>query len=102
MADGESKRGKDRPYWLPFVIALVMWMWLTYLFFDPTMVENTRFTFSEWVTIGYLVTVVMLVWLLIWKITLNTEVATEAVAAAAPAEKPKVRAKAKEPEGEGE
>lgn len=102
MADKESKRGKDRPYWLPFVIALVMWIWLTYLFFDPTMVENTRFTFSEWVTIGYLVTVVMLVWLLIWKITLNTEVATEAVAAAAPAERPKVKAKVKEPEVDSE
>ena len=81
MADGESKRGKDRPYWLPFVIAFVMWAWLTYLFFYPDIVENTQFTFSEWVTIGYLVTVIMLVWLLIWKITLNTEVATEAMAA---------------------
>ncbi len=82
MADGESKRGKDRPYWLPFVIAFVMWAWLTYLFFYPDIVENTQFTFSEWVTIGYLVTVIMLVWLLIWKITLNTEVTTEAMAAA--------------------
>lgn len=100
MADGESKRGRDRPYWLPFVIALVMWIWLTYLFLTPEMVDRTEFTFTEWVTIGYLVTVVMLVWLLIWKITLNTEVAAEAVAAAMPVEKPKVKAKAKKPKAE--
>ena len=96
MADGESKRGKDRPYWLPFVIAFVMWAWLTYLFFYPDIVENTQFTFSEWVTIGYLVTVIMLVWLLIWKITLNTEVTTEAMAAATAietAKKPQPKAK---------
>ncbi|NIP33533.1 MAG: hypothetical protein GWN18_01225, partial [Thermoplasmata archaeon] len=82
MADGEEKKGKSRPYWLPFVIAFVMWLVLTIFFFRPDLVELTRFTFTEWVTIGYLVTVVMLVWLLIWKITLNTEVTAEAVAAA--------------------
>jgi outer membrane biosynthesis protein TonB len=102
MADGEAKRSKGRPYWLPFVIAIVMWMALTYLFLYPEVVDNTRFTFSEWVTIGYLVTSVMLVWLFIWKITLNTEVTAEAVAAAAPAERPKAKAKVKVPEVEPE
>lgn len=79
MAEGEPKGGKQRPYWLPFVIAFVMWIALTVMFFRPDLVERTRFTFSEWVTIGYLVTVIMLVWLLIWKITLNTEVTSEVV-----------------------
>jgi outer membrane biosynthesis protein TonB len=94
MADGEAKKSKDRPYWLPFVIGLGMFVWLTYLFRNPDVVDKTQFSFSEWVTIGYLVTVVMLIWLLIWKITLNTEVATEVAVAAAAAEKPK-KAKAK-------
>jgi outer membrane biosynthesis protein TonB len=100
MADGEAKKGKDRPYWLPFVMAIVMLLWLVYLFRNPEIVDLTGRTFTEWVTIGYLVTVIMLVWLLIWKITLNTEVATEAAlatAAAAPAKKP-TRPKPKPPE----
>jgi outer membrane biosynthesis protein TonB len=99
MADGEAKKGKDRPYWLPFVLAIGMLLWLIYLFLNSDVVDKTQFSFSEWVTISYLVTVVMLIWLLIWKITLNTEVATEvateAAVAAATAEEPKKKTRPK-------
>jgi hypothetical protein len=101
MAEGEPKGGKERPYWLPFVIAFAMWIILTIMFFRPDLVDRTRFTFSEWVTIGYLVTVIMFVVLLVWKITLNTEVMAEVVEA--PKEEPpkKPRPKARPAEDEG-
>ncbi len=92
MAEGEVRKGKDRPYPLPFVIALVMWVWLTYLFWVPEMVDRTQFTFSQWVTIGYLVTVIMLAWLVIWKVTIDTEVAVP-VPVEEPPKKPKAKAK---------
>jgi hypothetical protein len=96
MAEGEPKGGKDRPYAAPFLVAIVMWAWLSYLFIDPDMVERSGFTFTEWVTIGYLVTVLMLVVLLIWKITLNTEVATQAMTVAEEVEeRPKAKTKAR-------
>jgi hypothetical protein len=76
MAEGESKGRKARPYWLPFLIALVMFIALNIFYFRPELVERTMFSFRTWVTIGYLVIVVMLAWLFIWKITLNTEVAS--------------------------
>ncbi len=100
MAEGEPKGGKERPYWLPFVIAFAMWIILTIMFFRPDLVERTRFTFSEWVTIGYLVTVIMLVWLLVWKITLNTEVTAEVVQASEEekVKKPKTKARPVEEE----
>jgi len=98
MAEGEVTKAKERPYPLPFVIALGMWLWLTYLFIDPGMVDRTQFTFNQWVTIGYLVTVVMLAWLVIWKVTIDTE-----VAAPAPVEEPPKKPKAKaKPAAEGE
>jgi hypothetical protein len=94
MADGEPKGGKDRPYWLPFVIAVAMWAWLTYMFLYPDLIETSPLTFTEWVTIGYLVTVIMLVWLLIWKITLNTQVAAGAMVVADEVkERPRKKAK---------
>ncbi len=94
MADGEGKKGKSRPYWLPFVIAFAMLMILTFIFFfRPDLMDHTRFTFTEWVTIGNLVAGMMLIWLLVWKITLNTEVTAEVVAAAAAAEEAEKRPK---------
>jgi len=78
MSDGETKSRKARPYWLPVIIAFIMWLVLTYFYSAPEVVEKTRFTFDEWKNIGYLVTSIMLVWLFVWKITLNTEVVTEA------------------------
>ncbi len=77
MSDGETKSRKARPYWLPVIIAFIMWAVLTYFYFTPEAVDRTRFTFDEWKNIGYLVTSIMLVWLFIWKITLNTEVVSE-------------------------
>ena len=78
MAEGEARESKDRPYWLPVVIAFVMWAWLTYLYLYPDAVNLTDFSFNTWKNIGYLVIVVMLAWLFIWKITLSTDVAAEA------------------------
>ena len=100
MSDGESKSRKARPYWLPVIIAFIMWLVLTYFYFTPEAVDRTRFTFDEWKNIGYLVTSIMLVWLFVWKITLNTDVISEAEE-----EKPKAKTKAKkaeEPEEEEE
>ncbi len=95
MSDGETKSRKARPYWLPVIIAFIMWLVLTYFYFTPEAVDRTRFTFDEWKNIGYLVTSIMLVWLFVWKITLNTEVITEA-------EEDEPKAKAKEEEEEEE
>ena len=94
MADGEAKKGKERPYWLPFVIAFVMLIILTLFFFRPEVLElfPTGFTFTEWVTVGYIVTVLMFVWLFVWKITLDTDVTPEA---AEVVERPSEEAKAK-------
>ena len=78
MSDGETKSRKARPYWLPVIIAFIMWLVLTYFYSTPEVVDRTRFTFDEWKNIGYLVTSIMLVWLFVWKITLNTELAMEA------------------------
>ncbi len=100
MSDGESKGRKARPYWLPVIIAFIMWLVLTYFYFTPEAVDRTRFTFDEWKNIGYLVTSIMLVWLFVWKITLNTDVISEAEE-----EKPKAKTEAKkaeEPEEEEE
>lgn len=104
MAEGEPKRGKERPYWLPFVLAVVMLGILILMFFRPDLVDRTRFTFSEWVTIGYLVTVIMFVVLLVWKITLSTEVVSEVVEAPKeePVRKPKPKAKNAVDEGDEE
>jgi hypothetical protein len=90
MSDGETKSRKARPYWLPVIIAFIMWLVLTYFYFTPEAVDRTRFTFDEWKNIGYLVTSIMLVWLFIWKITLNTEVVSEIVE-----EEPATESKAK-------
>jgi len=90
MSDGETKSRKARPYWLPVIIAFIMWLVLTYFYFTPEAVDRTRFTFDEWKNIGYLVTSIMLVWLFIWKITLNTEVVSEIVE-----EEPAAESKAK-------
>ena len=97
MSDGETKSRKARPYWLPVIIAFIMWLVLTYFYFTPEAVDRTRFTFDEWKNIGYLVTSIMLVWLFVWKITLNTEVITEAEE-----DKPKAGSKAKAKEEEEE
>jgi len=104
MADGESRKGKDRPYWLPFLLAVIMFGALTYLFFNPDLVDRTNYSFTTWVTIGYLVIVVMFIWLLIWKITLNTDVAPEPVVTPAtePAKKKKPKPKPPVDEDEGE
>lgn len=97
MSDGETKSRKARPYWLPVIIASIMWLVLTYFYFTPEAVDRTRFTFDEWKNIGYLVTSIMLVWLFVWKITLNTEVVSEAEE-----DKPKAGSKAKAEEEEEE
>ncbi len=97
MSDGETKSRKARPYWLPVIIAFIMWAVLTYFYFTPEAVDRTRFTFDEWKNIGYLVTSIMLVWLFIWKITLNTEVISETEE-----DKPKAGSKAKAEEEEEE
>jgi hypothetical protein len=102
MSDGESKGHKERPYWLPFVIAAVMLLWLTYLYFTPEAVDRTDFTFVVWKNIGYLVIVIMLLWLFIWKITLSTEVVTEAEAVAIPEEQVKGKARTRPAEEEEE
>ena len=104
MADGESKQGKDRPYWLPFLFAIIMFAALTFFFFNPDFVERTPYSFTTWVTIGYLVIVFMFIWLLIWKITLNTDVAPEPVVTPTEPPKKKKRPKPKPPieEDEGE
>ncbi|TRO50210.1 hypothetical protein E2P71_11100 [Candidatus Bathyarchaeota archaeon] len=98
MAEGEVPKAKERPYPAPFIVALVMFLILSYLFFDPDLVGRTRFTFSQWVTIGYLITLIMLVLLAIWKVTIDTEVAVP-MAVEEPPKKPKAKAK---PAVEGE
>lgn len=98
MAEGEVPKAKERPYPAPFIVALVMFLILSYLFFDPDLVGRTRFTFSQWVTIGYLITLIMLVILAIWKVTIDTEVAVP-MAVEEPPKKPKAKAK---PAVEGE
>ncbi len=100
MSDGESKGRKDRPYWLPVVIAFGMWAWLTYLYFTPDAVDTTRFSFNDWKNIGYLVTVIMLAWLFIWKITLSTEVITEVIDEGTADKKAKPEARAAMEDGE--
>lgn len=77
MSEGETKSRKARPYWLPVIIASIMWLVLTYFYFTPEAVDKTRYTFDQWKNIGYLVASIMLVWLFVWKITLNTELVSE-------------------------
>jgi hypothetical protein len=76
MAEGEAPTGKERPYWAPFVVALVMFAALVIIYLNPGLLSLSRFglDFETLMNIGYLVIVIMLCLLVIWRITLSTEV----------------------------
>ncbi len=79
MSGGEVKHKKDKPYWAPFLIALIMFLALIAIYIDPNLLSLSKYglDFETLMNIGYLVIVVMLCLMFIWKITLSTEVEAE-------------------------
>jgi hypothetical protein len=81
MSEGEARTRKDKPYWAPFVVALVMFFVLVAFYIDPTLLDFSKYglDFDMFMNIGYLIIVIMLCLMFIWKITLSTEVAPDEV-----------------------
>ncbi len=65
---------RSRPYGVTFAIAIAVFAVVLVLYIQPSLQERSPIAFNTWVTIGNFVILVMLILLVIWKITLSTEV----------------------------
>lgn len=75
MSAEEAHTQRNKLYGVPFAIAVIMVAFLALIYFNPSLQKFTLTDFDTLVKITYVVVVIMLVWLAIWKITLSTEVA---------------------------
>jgi hypothetical protein len=96
MSEGETRTKKEKPYYLPPVIALVTFLMLVYFYMNPELLPRSALglEFDDWMNIGYLIIIVMLCISFIWKITLSTPVGA--------AVEPKVKGETEEAAGSGE
>ena len=53
MSDGETRMMRDKPYWAPFVVALVMFLVLVSFYIDPTLLDFSKYGL-DFVTDTYL------------------------------------------------
>ena len=74
MSGEEARVQRSRPYGVTFAIAIAVFAVVLVLYIQPSLQERSPIAFNTWVTIGNFVILVMLIVLVIWKITLSTEV----------------------------